>query len=81
MLTVDNKTNTQFDPIGRPSRPYKSNSPPSNGPKQNSAGQHGSNYQSNKHYDPYQKQSAQGLQVNVNPFVPRSRQNNVNHTL
>ena len=72
------QNHTHFDLIGRPSRPYKSNSPPSNGPKQNSAGQHGSNYHSNKHYDSYQKQSAQGLQVGSNPFVPRSRQNNVN---
>ena len=73
------QNHTHFDPIGRPSRPYKSNSPPSNGPKQNSAGQHGTNnYQRNTHYDSYQKQFAQGLQAGANPFVPRSKQNNVN---
>ena len=72
------QNNTNFDPTGRHSRPYKSNPPLSNGPKHISDGQNRSNnYQRNRHYGTYQNQSAQGLHSGANPFVPRSRQNHV----
>ena len=72
------QNNTNFDSISRHDRPYKNNPPPTNCSKQNSFSQHRSNnYQRNRHYGTFQNQPAHGLHSGSNPFVPRSRQNQV----